>query len=318
MFWYYNPILKGSGVWSKPYKDIYTGYHMISYTKPVYLEGQLFGVAGIDIVFENIMEMINSVKIGETGYGYLLDNNLDFIVHPKMEDDGQWDNKNLHDLDKNQYIDLVNKLSEQSSGVAEVGHGYNKKIAGFSHMGNGYLVVIEANSSEIMEGLNRVITIIDAIMLFGILIAALAAYNLGKFISKPLDRLGKMIKRMMHFDFSSEINDMELIDTSSDSGMMIVELSKLRESVNNSIIMLRNNSNSMNINLEQIEKYLIRCRNFIEKIECQEGVDDNTKAFHSIEINQLKGYIKEIEKLLEDLKRSNIKNNSITALYKTD
>ena len=316
-WWYYNPILKGAGVWSKPYKDIYTGYHMISYNKPVYMNGELLGVAGVDIVFEDMMKMIKSVRIGETGYAYLLDNDLDLIVHPEMEKNLKWDRRNLKDLDKKQYLELADTISKQESGVADIGQGYSKKVAGFSHMSNGYLIVIEVNSNEIMEQLNRVRSIIDAIMLVGILIAALVAYSLGKFISKPLDRLGKMIKRMMHFDFSSEINDMKLVDGSSDSGVMIVELTQLRKLVQNSITMIRNNVSTSQMLNEKMEKHLMRMDSLIEKIQYMEGSDRCSDEL-KIELEQLSVHMEEIKKILKDLNDENKKNSNITELYKTD
>ena len=184
-------------------------------------------------------------------------------------------------------------------------------------MSNGYLIVIEVNSNEIMEQLNRVRSIIDAIMLVGILIAALVAYSLGKFISKPLDRLGKMIKRMMHFDFSSEINDMKLVDCSSDSGVMIVELTQLRKLVQNSITMIRNNVSTSQMLNEKMEKHLMRMDSLIEKIQYMEGSDRCSDEL-KIELEQLSVHMEEIKKILKDLNDENKKNSNITELYKTD
>jgi len=315
MQWYYMPVLKKKGVWSKPYRDIYTGYYMISYNKPVIIEDKLVGVAGIDIIFENIMTMVESVQIFDTGYAFLLDEDLDFIVHPQT--DPELEDQKLYSFKDSQYIALAQKISQEFSGIDEIGTGYNKTYVGFAHMNNGYVVGIEVKSSEVLEALNKVRGIIDIIILVGILLAAIAAYILGKFISKPVERLGKMIKRMMHFDFSSEIKDMQLVNTESDSGRMIVELSKMRDSVNHSIMMLRSNSHLIHNSTEKIENALENSMALLEKMELLHEIDyKNTPINEDILLE--KDLIIEVQKTIEELNQINEKNIKITDLYKTD
>lgn len=310
--WYYKPIRSQKGVWSKPYRDIYTGHYMISYNKPVYVDNQLIGVAGIDIVFEDIITMIESVKVYDTGYAFLLDEDFDFIVHPEISSESKY--MNLVDFENSQYKKLVDEMKQKKSGIVEINQGYNKKLAGFSHLNNGYIVVLEVKSFEILEGLNKVRSIIDAIILFGILVSAVAAYLLGKFISKPVERAGKIIERMMHFDYSSEIDDSKLVNISSDSGKMIVELSKVRESINHSIMMLRDNSNNIYISSEKIEKHFQKLNGLLERLEIMNELKKNSNE----KMDEGREILSEIGCCLEEIKRLNHKNSKITELFKTD
>ncbi len=82
--------------------------------------------------------------------------------------------------------------------------------------------------------------------------------------------------------------------------------------------MIKNNSNYISIHLEEIDKHVAQCKNLIEKFEYKEKIDCTDNNWSSIELNQLKNYVSELEILLVDLKKSNIKNNSITELYRTD
>ncbi len=317
MQWYYAPLKKQKGVWSKPYRDIYTGYYMISYNKPVVIEDTLIGVAGIDIIFEDIMTMVESVQLFETGYAFLLDEDMDFIVHPQMKDDTEWGDQKLSGIKDSLYKALAEKISKESSGIDEIGTGYNKTFVGFAHMNNGYVVGIEVKSTEVLEELNKVRSIIDIIILAGILMSAIAAYILGKFISKPVERLGKMIKRMMHFDFSSEINDVQLVNTESDSGRMIVELSKLRDSVNHSIMMFRSNSHLIHNSGEKIEKILENSMALLERMELMHEIESKGTPIQD-DIQLEKDLILEIKKMIQELNGINEKNIKITDLYKTD
>lgn len=316
--WYYDPVKKGSGVWSKPYKDIYTDHYMISYNKPVYINNTLIGVAGIDIIFEDIISMVESVSVFESGYAFLLNEDLEFIVHPEIEMNVDGAYKNLFDFEGIVYTPLAAEISQNQFGIAEIGQGYNKKLAGFAHMDNGYLVVIEVSALEILEGLNKVRSIIDAIILVGILLSAIAAYTLGKFISKPVERLGKMIKRMMHYDFSSEIDDTQLVNIHSDSGRMIKELSKLRESVNHAITKIRDNSSKMHVSEEKIEKLMENNKALLEKIELLYHMESTPNSSISKDMLQQKTLILEIEKLVKDIKSLNEENTKIADLFKID
>ncbi len=318
MQWYYKPIKEGKGVWSKPYKDIYTGYYMISYNKPVYINNVFLGVAGIDIIFEDIISMVESVEVYKTGYAVLLDQDFDFIVHSETVTDKEFNYHNLMNFEDAYYKKLEEKIIENSSGVAELGKGHDKKIAGFSFLNNGYLLVIEAKSFEILEELNRVRSIIDIIIILGVLFAAILAYSLGKVISKPVERLGKMIQRMMHFDFSSEINDRQIVNTNSDSGRMIIELSKLRETVNNSIITVQKNSNKINTSSEKIEKLLEKSKALLEKIDLICESENKNNTYISTDIKEINKIVVEIEKLVKDIKDTNEKNIKISDLFKTD
>lgn len=50
--WYYEPIRAKKGVWSKVSYDPFAKKEIVSYTLPVYVNGQLIGVIGIDFDYE--------------------------------------------------------------------------------------------------------------------------------------------------------------------------------------------------------------------------------------------------------------------------
>ena len=59
--WYYAPIWNGGPVWTEPYENRNINIHMISYVAPVYHNGTLLGVVGMDInmaVIKNILTAI--------------------------------------------------------------------------------------------------------------------------------------------------------------------------------------------------------------------------------------------------------------------
>jgi len=70
--WYYTSIKKGEATWLDPY--FFPGYDLklISYTIPLYKDGQLLGVIGFDMDFGYLVNTINNISVYEHGSALLL------------------------------------------------------------------------------------------------------------------------------------------------------------------------------------------------------------------------------------------------------
>ena len=69
--WYYIPIEEGKSVWMEPYYNKNLDVYMISYVIPVYKNGDLLGVVGMDINFEYIIKEVDSIRTYETGHAFI-------------------------------------------------------------------------------------------------------------------------------------------------------------------------------------------------------------------------------------------------------
>lgn len=87
MDWYQIPAMLKTPYWSEPYYDDGGGMTLMStYSVPFYLnkDGQRIfgGIITIDISLEKLTNIVNSVKIFETGYAFLISRNGMFVTHP--------------------------------------------------------------------------------------------------------------------------------------------------------------------------------------------------------------------------------------------
>ncbi|MFH1490338.1 MAG: SpoIIE family protein phosphatase [Pseudomonadota bacterium] len=85
--WYQIPKELNRPVWTEPYYDEGGGgIIMTTYSVPFYrnIEGKrkLMGVVTADISLTWLQEIVSSIKIGETGYGFLLTKNGTFVTYP--------------------------------------------------------------------------------------------------------------------------------------------------------------------------------------------------------------------------------------------
>ena len=76
--WYYIPVEKGEAVWLQPHVNVNNGYYMISYVQPLYVDGQLIGVFGMDLDYDSILKNTASIHLYDSGYALLMDRNGSF------------------------------------------------------------------------------------------------------------------------------------------------------------------------------------------------------------------------------------------------
>jgi len=85
--WYQIPKELGRSVWTEPFYDEGAGdIIMATYSVPFYKtmdgEKKFMGVVTADISIEWLQDIVDSIKIAETGYGFLVSKNGTFVTHP--------------------------------------------------------------------------------------------------------------------------------------------------------------------------------------------------------------------------------------------
>ncbi len=86
--WYQIPKELGRPAWTEPYYDEGAGgIIMATYSVPFYKtvsgEKRLMGVVTADISLSRLKKIVSSIKIEQTGYGFLLSKNGTFVTHPR-------------------------------------------------------------------------------------------------------------------------------------------------------------------------------------------------------------------------------------------
>ncbi len=99
--WYNDVLKKGSKLWISPYLGIADRNYQIDYSAPFYLaesgnRDKAAGVVSVSHSLEGIREYINSLSIGNTGYGFIISGKGKIISYPVKE----YLNGNIHELAK--------------------------------------------------------------------------------------------------------------------------------------------------------------------------------------------------------------------------
>ncbi len=179
--WYRTGIEgNGKAVRTKAYYWEPDDATIISTVKTITNNGQLVGVAGMDVSLKGLTEMVKRIKIGETGYLMLVEDTGNVLVDAKHSGNSF---KQIGDIQSGKY----KELARSSSGVFELeidGEDYLANV--YTSPDMGWKFVSFMQTSEVFSSANNMIwliVVISAVLLA--IFAALAVY-IAKLISSPI------------------------------------------------------------------------------------------------------------------------------------
>ncbi|MCK4260255.1 MAG: methyl-accepting chemotaxis protein [Halanaerobiales bacterium] len=216
MDYYYRPINEGREVWCEPYHDEDINAHLVSYAKAIYKDDILLGIAGIDTKLDYIKETLQQVKIYESGTASLFDENYTVIFHPLYVSEKD----NLKTVEDGQLKFLTEEIDENEYGVIEYELNGKDKILGYSHLSNGWILVIEPPVDEIFQPVKRLRNLLLIISFFGIGFSILIALFIGKSISKPIVKITELMNKTADLDLVNDSTFDYLLKKKDETGIM--------------------------------------------------------------------------------------------------
>ena len=181
--WIKNVKNQKEGSWSRVYFDQDISGKMISFRKPVYIDDELIGVVGADLAFTGFEKMIESISTYKTSYAFLLNDKLDFLVHPDYNS-----SKNLNTVNNSYYKKVADDLKRNNSGVfnykAENG---TDKILAFARLANNNIIGVTAEKSEVLAEMDSLQQHVILLVIVGALISIIVALFIGKKIARPIE-----------------------------------------------------------------------------------------------------------------------------------
>lgn len=193
--WYSEPKKSNSPVWSEPYLDTGGGnVSMITYSTPIYSDNSTFaGIATADIELSWLDKIVKEIKIGDSGYGFIVSKDDTVVSHP----DTSLNMKKLIDtLDQKiipdnwqQYIDSKSKsASVYLYTPCRDRDGYC--WAAIESLGDtGWKVIIVLPEQELISQIRALTIKIAIIAVAGLLLLLIAISLISRHLTSPLNKL---------------------------------------------------------------------------------------------------------------------------------
>lgn len=224
MNWYYDPIKKKKGIWIEPYDETDLGINIISYTKAIFKDNILLGVVGIDINTNQMRNTIKNIKIYDSGYAFLMNENHNFLIHSNFDI-----NDNLKLVHKGKMKFLSEEINKEDSGVIEYKRNKKGEILGYSYLNNNWILAFVVPTSEVYSSMNIQIILTIIIVFLSICMVILIALYIGKTISKPILKITYLIKNTSNFNFDDDTCLNNLIENKDEIGVMAKEVFNMRK-----------------------------------------------------------------------------------------
>lgn len=180
--WYFLPVQKQAPMWIRPYFNQNLGLDMVSYVSPVFHDGALVGVAGMDISRPTLVGRIQNMAAYDTGYACLLDADGTIYYHPELEA-----GTNIGDP----FPEIYAAILDPSDSIPLVNYAYEgvRKKAACATLENGLKLVVVAPLDEINAGWHRLLRMMVAVALFLVAVFGLIFFKALSRVTEPLREL---------------------------------------------------------------------------------------------------------------------------------
>lgn len=210
--WYYIPIDSGKATWMKPYMNKNINVEMISYVIPIYADNTAIGVIGMDIDFSVIKEIVENIKIYDTGYAFLTDEDANIMYHEDVDS-----GSSMGSLEKS-LRPIVDELQNGSSGNYLFSYKWHdvKKEMALCTLRNDMKLVITAPSSEIDQAKNTLILQSCIAMLLISFLSVFLTIHMTRRLIRPLKELNDAARKIADGDLTVSLSN----QTKDEVGML--------------------------------------------------------------------------------------------------
>ncbi|MCP2238933.1 methyl-accepting chemotaxis protein [Thermoanaerobacterium thermosaccharolyticum] len=233
--WYQDALQSGGAIAStEPYEDILSGKPEITLSKAIFDDNQnIVGVVGVDIDLSKLSDAISGIKIGNTGYFYLMTKDGTVISHP---------NKSMLFTKVTKYS-FGKQLLSLNNKTIEYTQNNQKKFASVKKLsGFGWIGVVTASIQELNSDTNAIrntmITVIIICLVLGLLLALI-------FISSITNGIRK-ISKTMEKAASGELVLSTDIRSRDEVGLLSKSYNDMIEGIRSLIVKIRNIAESVN------------------------------------------------------------------------
>lgn len=195
--WYQQAGAAGETIVTDPYWDVITGQMCTTIASPVYIDGALAGVIGLDVTLATVTDLTGSINYAEGVYGFLSDSSGQYVAHKNKEYEPSEDAATAV-LDKMPALKPVMEGNARSIVRAQDYDGTACYFASSPIAGSGWKLGVVCPTSHVWDSLAAMVTVavVTAFVII-ILVAVFMAGLIGRMLA-PV----QMLKQFASGDFS--------------------------------------------------------------------------------------------------------------------
>lgn len=199
--WYKDSMKSDHPYVSIPYTDAASGDTVITISTQIKKDGKAIGVLGLDITMKTVNELVNGIKLYDTGFAYIIDSEGYIVSYKDYEPSEEFGK--IEDGSKADLVDTI--LEGDDETFYSVEDGVKRVNSKYGIIGTDWTLVVSVPESEVMgEVHNLSLFMIGIGAFFFVLILGLLLWII-KSITSPIAALGKDMEKLADYDFSEEV-----------------------------------------------------------------------------------------------------------------
>ncbi|MBB6625639.1 methyl-accepting chemotaxis protein [Clostridium gasigenes] len=212
-------------------------------------KGNKKGVINMGMDLNSLTQLIEDIKIGNSGYIMLVDKNDTILANPK---DTSLVSQNISELNISELSDLKNINSSFETKMAD-GKKYSVIVENpsseDSNLNWTYICFVE--TSEFKASANSIGTIVLIFAFIFAVISIIITMIIAKKITNPIISIANHIKRMGKGDFSVEV-DPKYMNLNDEVGDIVRSTQKMQSSLNEMLLSIKDNSQALDNKTEDL------------------------------------------------------------------
>lgn len=198
--WYQQAAEAGTVIVTDPYWDVLTNQMCTTVAAPVYIEGALEAVIGLDVTLGTVTDLTASIDFAEGVYGFLADSSGQYVAHK---------NKDFEPSENNAVA-----VAEIMPGLAELISGKDSRVTELTDYDGSrcYFAAADIEGSRWKIGVvvptanvrSSLVVMVGVAVMIALLITVLVAVTMAGLIGKTLEPV-QMLKQFASGDFSENV-----------------------------------------------------------------------------------------------------------------
>ena len=201
-----------------------------------------------DLDYEGYKQRLVDVKLEgmDSSYVYVVRNDGTMIYHPTKDKVGQpVENEVVKGV-----VAQLQKGTVPSATVTEYDFNGVTKYAAYTVIDNQNIIVITADESDALAGINNVTKVAVAIVVAIELLAIVVSFILGRMLMKPLVKVSSVIEDVANGNINADFSGVK--ETNDEIGLIVVKMKQLTASLADIVGRIQQSSDSMTVNSQEL------------------------------------------------------------------
>lgn len=311
--WYKDTVAAGELFFTDPYEDKVTGKMVVSIAKAIFdEEGKSLGAVAVDLMIDNLSSIMETYKVGETGFAQLNDRNGIIMYHP---DSQKVLNENITKLEGS-LGEIGQNMINGKSGVELI--KINNEDVYFSYVpvkSNSWSISIQVPKHELEGEIAAFNKLLLIVYVFGLFILLAVVFFVTKMSLKEIPKILDGIERFSDGDLTTQIE----IKSQDEIGQINNAMNRMGKNIKKLVKTVKGSSNDVNTSsqeLSEITKQTVLAMNEIAQTieEMAKGTIEQAKDTEegATKINELAYHIEEVMKNTKDMDDMATKTNELS------